>query len=137
MNEKFECIIGDFYKNENGHTYEKDVWDNIIKSCLSKVYSIYVGPTLPNLNALAGEVLSINYIDEETNNPKVKLTCKLFDTNFGNIIKKLINSGTKLFITKVGNGDIDEDGVIFSYVLDSFYISSDSAFTCATPIIKI
>ena len=113
-------------KNRNGRIYSKPILFNEV----SRYRNEYVdknrafgelghpeGPTI-NLERVSH---MIKELKEDGNNIVGK--AKIMDTPYGNIVKNLINEGSKLGVSSRGMGSLEEKGGA-NYVKDDFYLAT-------------
>jgi len=71
----YECIVGDFQMNLNGHLYSKEIWESMFLGLPQRVvYSDIYEPAL-RLDHIVGHIVSYSFLDGT-----VSVTIRMIDT---------------------------------------------------------
>lgn len=155
---EFECTVGDFFPNANGHTYRREIWEQMFLQNPNP-YVVMVkegsGEDL-RLDTVAGRIVDWGFrlvVDRDDNRitkTAVWVQMQATESSRGrelverhqaaaNLRRQGIMCGLNEFLTPVGTccftSKETPDGIVpDDYRLKYFAISNNNAFECATPL---
>ena len=123
---RYECVVGDYYENLNGRTYNPEIW----KSMCSQNMPVYMdnASASPSLLDYVGEAVELRL-----GKTIVTAVIRISETPAGKSLAKMIDDGVLMYMSPSGNGVI-EDGQIQVYKFTHFSVNNTSAFESATPL---
>ena len=155
--DEFECIVGDFRPNLNGHQYSQKIWESMFVGIKTKrgpfvTWSDQYEPAL-RLDKIVGLITEFRYVFVPTDDEDrlstigIKVKMKVMDTPQGRAFRELqartarmnrqmniFVGGLPQYLTPVGQCSFVEDIIPDDYVLKYFAISNNSAFESARPL---
>lgn len=130
----YECIVGDFRPNLNGHVYPKAVWEQILKNDVPfSKYKKLVVMDGGDISSIRLESI-VGYITQyEFRASGVWVRMYVMDTPQGKAFQTM-QKKAPMFLTPVGNGTLHNGVIGNNYAFSRFNIGNNSAFECATPL---